>query len=96
MKTLAASVLGLSLLFATNSAHADRVVIGRPGVVVRGGFCYVGPRVVVPGPYYGYGYGYGYAPYVAPAPVYVGPSVWGPHWWGPRFVGRAGFRGWRR
>ena len=95
MKTLAASVLGLSLLFATTSAHADRVVVGRPGVVVRGGFGprvgvgYVGPRVVAPAPYYGYGY--------APAPVYVGPRVWGPRWGGPRYFGRPGFRaGWRR
>jgi hypothetical protein len=97
MKIIAASILGLSMLFATASADAG-VIVGRPGVVVRGGFGprvgwagprvgWGGPRVVVGAPYY--------APYVAPAPIYVG----GPRWWGPRYgYGfRGGFRGgWRR
>jgi hypothetical protein len=99
MKIIAASILGLSMLFATASADAG-VVVGRPGVVVRGGFGprvgwygprAWGPRVVVGAPGY-----YAPAPYVAPAPVVVGV---GPRWWGPRY-GYArgwGFRGgWRR
>jgi hypothetical protein len=85
-----AALAGAFLFFSPTNANAQRGFRG------RGFYGHPGPRVVVGAGFYGgapyYAPGY-VAPYYAPAPVVVAPSVGFGFGYRPGFYGREGFYG---